>query len=250
VTTLTWLTDRIEPVSRRRIESAIDLCDIRMLRKLHDDPEGKVFRKGGPGSWRYELPESILNVYRHQDPYPDLFEALGYTLDPHEPLIDAPRKPRQSTNPFVKRSAFDNGVEVPVSVIKLYLGLDPALQDRWFETATATAPGSFYAWLNAPADDDPFEDHRPIITNLARHIHRERADLQRAFPDPFGEDRHAFARWFVNHAQAEYDLASVFIEPISGSRGLREAPVGKEEIASLWYRKLLSFLTRTANLER
>jgi hypothetical protein len=249
VATLTSLTDRIEPVSRSRIESAVDLCDIRLLRKLRDDPEGKFFRKGGPGNWRYELPESILDVFRHQDPYPALFDALGYTLDPHDPLVDAPKKPRQSTNPFVKRMAFDNGVEVPIAVVKLYLLLDPVRKEQWFETATATAPGSFYAWLNAPAGDDPFEGQRPVITNLAHRIHRERADLQRAFPDPFGEDRHAFARWFVTHAQTEHDLDPVFIRTMRDSMEVvsQGLSVGSgivlPPLASL-RRKLSSWMTR------
>jgi hypothetical protein len=221
VTTLTWLTDCIHHVPKSRVESAVDLCDIRMLRKLHNDPQGKVFRKGGPGSWRYEMPESIVDVFREQSPYPDLFQALGYTLDPRDPLIDAPRKPRKSTNPFLEKSEFDNGVTVPLIVVELYLLLDPELKDRWFHSATATSRESFFAWLHAPACQDPERlDGNPLITNLAHHIYRTRLDLQTAFPDPFGEDRHRFARWFVRHSQAEYDLHSAFIAPTRESLGV------------------------------
>lgn len=218
VTTLTELTDQIEPVPQGRIQSAVDLCDIHMLRRLRDDPEGKFFRKGGPGNWRDELPQSILDVFRHQDPYPDLFRELGYTLNPRDPLIDAPKKPRESTNPFLERTEFENGVNVPVIVIKLYLSLDPDTKERWFNKATATSPGSFFAWLNAPADSGS-DDRREgaMITNLAHHVYRERADLQDMFPDPLGEDRYRFARWFALHAQTEYDLDPVFIEPVRSS---------------------------------
>jgi len=212
--TLTQLTDRISPVPQNRIESAVDLCDISMLRKLHGDPQGKMFRKGGPGNWRHELPDSILDVFRHREPYPALFEALGYTLDPLDPLIDAPKKPRESTNPFLEKGEFDDGVRVPVVIVKLYLLLDPALKGRWSGDATATGPGSFYAWLNAAADEDPRAGCEPVITNLAHYIYRERSDLQKAFPDPFGEDRGRFARWFLNHAQDEYSLNKVFIASV------------------------------------
>lgn len=213
VDTLTQLTDSLQPVPQDRIERAIDLCDIQMLRRFRDDAEGKFFRKGGPGNWRYELPASIIDVFRHQEPYPDLFEALGYTLDPHDPVIDAPRKPRKSMNPFLEHREFDNGVEVPLTVVRLYLCLGPELRARWFDNVTATSGGSFFAWLNSPADDDPRgSEQEPMITNLAHHVYRTRPDLQRVFPRPFGEDRRRFAGWFITHAQTEYHLDTVFIE--------------------------------------
>jgi hypothetical protein len=217
VAILIQLTDRIEPVPQARVESAVDLCDISMLRRLRHDPEGRFFRKGGPGSWRQELPENIIDVFRQQDPYPELFQALGYTLDPTDPLIDAPKKPRKSTNPFLKKSKFDNGVEVPVVAVRLYLLLDARLKEQWFDRATSTAPGSYYTWLNSPADEDPVGSQPPVITNLAHFIYRQRPDLQRTFRDPFGQDRHRFARWFVTHAQTEYHLAPVFIQSMRSS---------------------------------
>lgn len=250
VTTLAHLTEQIKPVPRSQIETAVDLCDIRMLRRLHDDPDGKMFRKGGPGSWRHELPGRVVDVFRHRDPYPDIFRELGYTLDPRDPLIDAPKKPRKSTNPFLQERAFDNGADVPLSVIKLYLSLDPELKDQWFDRATATGPGSFYAWLNAAANEDPREGRGPVITNLAYYIYRERSDLQKAFPDPFGEDRHRFARWFVNHAQDEYDLHPASIAPVRKALRLSEAlPETKQARPSLlrsWWRDLVSLVSNSS----
>jgi hypothetical protein len=218
VATLTRLTDSIRPVSQDRIESAIDLCDISMLRKLRSDPQGKFFRKGGPGSWRRELPDDIVDVLCHHEPYPALFQALGYTLDPHDPLIDAPAKPRVSTNPFLDNDEFDNGIEVPVIVIKRYLMLDPALKSRWRGSETETSGGSFFTWLNAPADADVHRrDDSIIITNLAYYVYGERPNLQTTFPDLFGKDRHRFARWFITHAQAEYALDEAFLKPVRSS---------------------------------
>ncbi len=218
VATLTRLTDSIHPVSQERIESAIDVCDINMLRKLGNDPQRKFFRKGGPGSWRRELPDDIVDVFHHHKPYPALFQIMGYTLDPHDPLIDAPAKPRVSTSPFVDKTEFDNGIEIPAIAIKRYLMLDPALKSRWHGAETETAQDSFFAWLNAPVDADVHRcDNMPIITNLAQYIYSQSHDLQIVFPDLFGEDRYRFAHWFVTHAQAEYGLDKVFIEPVRSS---------------------------------
>jgi hypothetical protein len=234
VTTLTRLTNRIQPVTQDRIESAIDLCDINLLRKLRDDPHGKFFRKGGPGSWRRELPDDIVDVFRHQEPYPSLFRALGYTLDPRDPLIDAPAKPRKSTNPFLEKGEFDNGIQVPVIVVKLYLLLDPTLKAQWSGNETATSSGSFFAWLNAPADKDSGRlEQTPVITNLAHYIYRARTDLQAAFPDPFGEDRRRFAHWFITHAQTEYALDRAFIEPVRSSmQTVSHTPSDKDSLLS------------------
>lgn len=218
VKTLTDLTNQIRPVERDRIESAIDLCDLSLLRKLYDDPQGKFFRKGGPGNWRDELPDTIVDVFRHHEPYPTIFRAWGYTLDPNDPLIDAPAKPRQSKNPFLENERFDNGVKVPVIVIKLYLLLDPASKARWAGAETATSEQSFFAWLNAPADEDPErQKNTPIVTNLAHYVYRTRSDLQNLFPDLFGEDRIEYVFWFTRSGSAEYDLDPVFIKPLQES---------------------------------
>jgi hypothetical protein len=224
VATLSQVTEEIQPVSGDRLEAAIDLCDIRMLRKLRDDPEGRFFRKGGPGSWRNELPESILDIFRSYEPYPEYFRALGYTLDPHDPLIDAPAKPRISTNPFLNNNRFDNGVIVPTMAIRLYLLLDPPLKARWHDTITSTSETSFYAWLKAPADEDPRrEGGIPRVTNLAHYVYGRRPDLQAVFPDVFGRDRSAYATWFLRHSQGEYGFDEVFLRPMRATSRTRKA---------------------------
>jgi hypothetical protein len=222
-----------------------------MLRKQRNDPRGKIFRKGGCGSWKSELPDDIVDVFRHHEPYPTLFQALGYTLDPHDPLIDAPAKPRASANPFLNNNELDNGIEVPMLIIKLYLMLDPALKSRWRGSETEIGEGSFFAWLNAPADADAHRhDDSPIITNLANHIYGERSDLQTAFPDLFGEDRHRFVHWFTTHAQTEYALDEAFIEPMrSDMETVSLAPNKRSHrirsLLSSLYRKLSSSVSTT-----
>jgi hypothetical protein len=189
------------------------------MRELHNDPEGKFYRRGGCGGWRDELPAAILDIFRSEEPYPTLFGELGYTLDPRDPLIDAPAKPRVSTNPFLKEREFDNGVKVPTVVIKCYLSLDPKLKARWSGNVTATLEDSFFAWLNAPADRDPKrQDPVSSITNLAHYIYCTRQDLQRLFPDLFGKDQGAYMIWFIRNAASKYNLDQVFT--VSVQRGL------------------------------
>jgi len=215
VKTLTKLTDQIQPAAPDRIQSAIDVCDINLLRKLYNDPDGEFYRKGGPGSWREELPDNIVEVLRTQEPYPGLFRELGYTLDPRDPLIDAPAKPRASKNPFLKDNRFDNGVKVPMIAVKQYLLLDPELKARWSGEETSTSQGSFFAWLNAPVDE-PHQrsDQEPLVTNLACYVYHTRPDIQKLFPDIFGQDRTRYIAWFIFNAPAEYDLDQAFIKPM------------------------------------
>ena len=224
IATFGELTSKIAPVSSDRIEATVDLCDINLLRALQNDPEGKFFRKGGPGSWREDLPDKVLSILRSQDPYPELFHALGYTLDPLDPLIDAPAKPRASTNPFAKGQEFDNGIEVPVIAVRLYLSSAPSLKAQWVDSATATTAGSFYNWLNLPvAQDSTREENTPAISNLAYYIYLTRRDLKAHFPDVFHRDRDSFLEWFLNYAESEYDLDPAFVAPVQGTPGLEKS---------------------------
>ncbi|MGD8820057.1 MAG: sulfotransferase domain-containing protein [Anaerolineae bacterium] len=229
------LTAKIHPISSDRIEAAVDLCDIEMLRSLLNDPQGKFFRKGGPGSWREDLPDDVLSIMRSQDPYPELFRALGYTLDPLDPLINAPAKPRASTNPFVKRREFDNGVEVPAIAIRLYLSSHPSLKAQWGSTATTTTEGSLYRWLNAAVAEDPLKEEQKIkISNLAYYVYLTRRDLQARFPDLFGRDRNSFLQWFLSYAEAEYELDPAFVRPLRDASKLDEWVARQEGHPNVW----------------
>jgi hypothetical protein len=205
------LTGSIRAASRDRIERAIELCDFQLMRALDADPG--FFRKGQVGNWMHALPEQILDLLRHVEPYPGQFAALGYTLDPDDPLTTLPRVPRVSKNPFRDITHFDNGVAVPPVVVRLYLSLETAESRRW-PALEKTAADSFYAWLNAPAEQDARSDRAVTVTNLARYIYTARPDVQAAFPDVLGKDHRRFARWFMRHAKDRYDLEEAFIEPM------------------------------------
>ena len=213
-TALQNLTAAIIEAPLDRIEYAVELCDIDLMRNtLSGGPE--FFRKGSVGDWKSVLPPEIADILRHTEPYPTQFAELGYTLDQDDPLTTLPQKPRVSRNSLEDIGHFDNGVPVPQIAVKLYGLLDPTWRRRWLAVEQATTPDSFYAWLNAPADEDPCGPGAlPVVTNLAEFISRTRPDIRALFPDVFGQDRSKFVAWYVQAAQAKYDLDEVFITPM------------------------------------
>lgn len=244
ITTLQDLTASIWEVSPDCIERAVDMCDIDVLRVVYGDGP-KFFRQGGVGGWKQVLPQQVIDTLHNTDPYPAQFAALGYTLESDDPLTTLPRK-WVSRNPFRNITHFDNGVPVPEIAAVLYSSLDLTLRGRWSRREQTTTLGSFYAWLNAPTDKIPWRQGQvPIVTNLAYYIHSERPDLQAAFPDLLGEDRHRFAHWFVTHAPDDYALDEAFIEPMRDdvevvSPALDQESSGVRSLVSSLYRKLLA----------
>jgi glycosyltransferase involved in cell wall biosynthesis len=80
-------------------------------------------------------------------------------------------------------------------------------------------PGELAPWLT---DAVPGTAHAaPVVTRLMLLLYRQRGDLQRAFPDPLGEDQKRFAHWFCREAQTELNLADVLVEPVRRSLELR-----------------------------
>lgn len=215
VTALQELTASIHQVSLERVKRVVELCDIGLMRKTPGtDP--KFFRKGSVGNWKNALPQDVIDVLRREAPYPAQFTALGYTLEPDDPLTTLPRKPRVFENPFHNITHFDNGVQPPPLAVKLYLSLEPAICEQWPDLEQ-TGPDSFYAWLNSPADKDPRRrESALIVTNLAHYIYRTRPDVHALCPDLFGEDRLKYATWFIIN-QAKYELDPAFIAPMRES---------------------------------
>ncbi|HEY7336668.1 MAG TPA: glycosyltransferase [Bryobacteraceae bacterium] len=52
-----------------------------------------------------------------------------------------------------------------------------------------------------------------VLRPLAAAIYDSRPDLQRAFPDPDGEDRARFLRWLLTFGAMEHGLSQSFLEP-------------------------------------
>jgi hypothetical protein len=212
VATLQALTAPIAPVSTDAIELAVEQCQIDLVRQL-PGIDRTFFRQGRVGDWRTAVPASIVALLRDHEPYPTLFAALGYTFDPTDPLIATPARPRTSRNPFQGSSQFDNGVPVAALLVRLFLSV-PSERSRQWPPVTLTDPGSFYAWVNSPAEADPDRRNAIFLTNLAAFIHSTRADLQDSFPDLFGHDRLGYALWFVGRAQVECEIAATLVRPV------------------------------------
>jgi len=64
------------------------------------------------------------------------------------------------------------------------------------------------------AEAGPEPARRPRIPRIALMLHRQRADLQSSYSDPFGEHRKAFALWFATFGRMEYDLPAGLVRPV------------------------------------
>jgi glycosyltransferase involved in cell wall biosynthesis len=82
------------------------------------------------------------------------------------------------------------------------------------------------------AESGPELGRRPLIPRFALILHRQRADLQNSYPDPFGAHRTGYALWFVTSGRLEYDLPSAFVWPV-----LRTLTPKMAVWALLWWRK-------------
>ncbi len=97
-------------------------------------------------------------------------------------------------------------------------GLDHAA--RIIQRIDLAHPGAMLAWLNdrLPGTARP----RPVLTRLMLALHRARGDLQARFPDPFGADQLALAKWFVFLAPDEHHLSPALVRPVFESLSLRD----------------------------
>lgn len=100
---------------------------------------------------------------------------------------------------------FDNGVAVPDIVRITLRQLDP--EGRRWPDPFATGGDSFFDWLRQPAADAT--SSLPLC-RLALILWDHRQDLQRAFPRPWDEDGHRFARWFADSTNAPEHIPREF----------------------------------------
>lgn len=85
-------------------------------------------------------------------------------------------------------------------------------------------------WLTADAGLEPWRC--PRVPRLAMEMHRRRADLLRAFPDPLGADREGIALWYATSGRQEYGLPEPVVRPV-----LRSLPWRKQAWARLWWER-------------
>jgi hypothetical protein len=206
------LAGAIGPVTRERIDRAVEKCDIELMRGLAGR-FGGFFRSGQVGGWRSRLsPETVADL--SNEPYRSQTAELGYSLDPCDPLISEPAKPRPRLNPFRESPRFENGVAAAPIIADCYLSHDSAASQGWGR-ATRAGPGSYFEWLNGPCEVEGDGIYGSLlVSNLAHYAYANRSDLRRTFPRLERPDRLEFARWFVSHGESEFDLDAAFVEPM------------------------------------
>jgi len=212
IETMRHLADRIEPVAPGRLEAAIAVCQIDKLRATYGNT---VFRRGGAGRWRTELPREIQQYLANWDPYPAQFAALGYTM-----------KFRENEAHVAEENAgrFDNGTPIAPFLREAFVATAARRAGGWPDI-TETGPGSFFAWLNQPAAIDPWRGNGfPVITELAYYTYMVRTDAQEEYPEPFGRHRVEFGNWFIYFGVKFCGLDEAFALPVLGSVD-SEAPV-------------------------
>lgn len=112
---------------------------------------------------------------------------------------------------------FDNGVVVPEVARRIYANLGESTA-RFGDPLRTGGPQSFFAWLRGPADPD--QAALPVVSRLWMEVHRQRPDVQRAFPAPLGPDREAFLAWAATHGIAEHGITGALAAPAAD----RESP--------------------------
>jgi hypothetical protein len=124
VAALQALTADICPGPSDRIQRAIELCDIDRMRDLPgQDP--RFFRKGAVGGWRAELPQQIIDIFRHTEPYSSQFAALGYSMDQDQPI---PLSPRQLAALDTVRATAEVNPHLPIAWPTWPKGLWPKVE--------------------------------------------------------------------------------------------------------------------------
>jgi glycosyltransferase involved in cell wall biosynthesis len=86
-------------------------------------------------------------------------------------------------------------------------------------TVDLQQPGEMTGWLNEPVPGTL--RGRPVITRLALLLHRQRPDVQDAYPDPLGSHQRQFAHWFAVDARREWRLHQDLVAPVVRSLSLR-----------------------------
>lgn len=194
------LTGQLAPVANEQIQRAIANCEIGQLREKNVS-EHRFFRRGLVGEWRLTLPADVRRRFMQEEPFKSQCAFLGYdvSLDPDETL-----SPQSYNLPNENKSW------TPL-LRQLLENTEEGRREQWENISPCGGP--FVAWANSPADATT--NSRPSITNLAAFIHLQRPDLQKVFPDIFGDNRLGFATWFLRHAGDEYQLDRGFLIPVA-----------------------------------
>jgi hypothetical protein len=146
-------------------------------------------------------PSNISKVSKHQNRFTlgDLGQA-ACLFERYRDLLLANDHEQTRKWPYAF-GYFDNGVKIPDIARLVYhaLGADRQKFGNPFSTSSAQ---SFFNWLNEPTP----RHSGKTITRLWHEIYYKRPDLQRAFPDVFGEHRAGFVQWILANGKTEYQI--------------------------------------------
>lgn len=157
-------------------------------------------------------PESLEHVSKHQDRF--VLSDLGAAADlyrHYSALVIEAGYFQCKPWPYAF-ARFDNGVAIPASARALFLDLAADGPKRFGNPFAAGGDGSFFAWLNGPADGAPRRP--PHLTRLLAHIHGGRADLVARYPRPQGKDFPAFCTWLSDYGRHELKLDDAFLATV------------------------------------
>jgi hypothetical protein len=94
--------------------------------------------------------------------------------------------------------SFSNGVRIPLAARRAYAEL--ADRERFGDPFDADGTPSFFEWLREGSPSP-----------LWLSVHRERADVQLAYPDPEGADRRRFRAWARKHGRHEHGIPAELV---------------------------------------
>ncbi|MBC8078375.1 MAG: methyltransferase domain-containing protein [Chloroflexales bacterium] len=216
-------------------------------RQLHFDGE-RAMVAGQPcrffhfSGYDYERPDAPTRYNRALTF--DQFGTAARLFTRYQGLLEAANHPQTSTWPYAY-DRFHNGVAIPDVARRLYAALG-AGQNAFGDPFAPDSSTSFFAWLQQPADL-PADPAAPI-SRLWHGIYQQRADLQAAFPDLGGADRHAFLTWAATRGAHEYALPDILCAaaPTIDAQLERTPPLDENEAAiraqidavAYWYHRI------------
>jgi len=210
VAALRELTSRIHPAPLDRIEAAVEMCEMDMMRRMAGEFSG-FFRQGRVGGWREAAPPDVIEMLRSGHPYAEQMSRLGYTVDgPGQTASGAPARQR---HPISTLARFENGVAVAPILVQCFFWASREQRRAWEGRIAATGPGSFYDWLNAPADLPGRGIYETLsISNIAAFLYAQRPDVRLVYNDLSSAGRYEYVRWFLWRAGKGPGLDAAFVD--------------------------------------
>jgi glycosyltransferase involved in cell wall biosynthesis len=154
------------------------------------------------------IPENIDKISKHQNRFtlknfPELKPLFEYYRDL---LIEngyfETKKLRYSFD------YFDNGIKIPTQARIIYRD-NSKMHSKFGNPFNTKNHDSFFSFLLKNIDTK-----KPSIPRIWYQVHKERSDLQTAFPDPLNKNRLEFFNWCINSLQKEYGWSELLVSKI------------------------------------